>query len=201
MCRALVFNNVAEILVLIVVIAFGRLDFDDRQSLAAQHGNRKFPPEPTLFDEHLGIKSQRLGQRLPDFVNRRTLELKNPHRRAFARGFHNNVAPECVQNLLSLIGARSHKPFGNRDARLRPDAARRVLVHRKRTGTHTCTRVRDLQVFQNTLHAAVFTEASVQRNHRSIVLSAQRHEVGLSRINFMCVASCLLQGLEHARAT
>ena len=98
LCRALVFNNVAEILVLIVVIAFGRLDFDDRQSLAAQHGNREFTPEPTLFDEHLGIKSQRLGQRLPDFVNRCTLELKTPTDEPSPEGF-TTMSPPSVSRI------------------------------------------------------------------------------------------------------
>ena len=197
---ALVLHNVAEILVLVVVIAFGRLDFNDRKGLAAQNGNRKLPPEPALFNEHLVVKTQSLRERLTNLFHGSVLEFVHTHRRAFAGRLDHNVASECVQNFLRLIRTRCHKTLGNRDARLRPDATRRVLIHRKGTGAYTRTRVRNPEVLQHPLHAAVFAEAAVQRNHRSVVLTTQRHEVCLGRINLMRVASGVLQSLQNARA-
>ena len=103
-CRAVVFDGVAEILVLIVVVARRRLDFNHGQGLASENSDRKLTPEAALLHENLAIKLQGLLKSITNRVNRCVLEFRHADRRALAVRLYDDAAAQTCKHSLRLIG-------------------------------------------------------------------------------------------------
>src|SRR4051812_545927 len=57
-CRAEVFRSSSCVLVLVIVSAGFRTDFDDRQRLPIENGHGGFSADNSLFHEHFGIETE-----------------------------------------------------------------------------------------------------------------------------------------------
>jgi hypothetical protein len=205
--RAVVLHVVGEVLVLVVVGAFGRGDAHHRQRArvepVAQHGAGHFLAFDEFLAQHVGVV---LGRQRDGVLHLRiALDLGHADGRALARRLHDHGQAEHVghgHDLLAalLVEGQAHV-LGRRQAVGLPDALGHDLVHGHARSHHTRASVRNAQQFERALHGAVFAMAAMQRDEAACkAFALQLDQFAFGRIEGMRVDAARTQGFEHTGA-
>ena len=159
---------VAEILVLVVVVAFGRHDANDRQGLCriafTQHGASDLIALNELFAQNFTVALGCLLQGLSQVL--RVINLEHTNGRAFSGGLHNEGQAQTLQhfglNGLTQIIALEQHVLGGGYAFRQPHPFGHGFVDANARRHNAGAGVGNAHQFKRTLHRTVFAEAAVQ---------------------------------------
>ena len=138
----------------------------ERYDLAGQRGDRIAVPEHAdldldsveeLLDQDLVVVHEREVD--ADAELRLRVGLRDTHRRAEPRGFHEDRVPERI---LDLVAGAKRDTARDANAALPEHALEQILIHAERRGSNACADVRDARELEQALHGAVLAEGPVQ---------------------------------------
>ena len=87
------------------------------------------------------------------------------------RWFNNQIASQLLNNKPHIRVFCHQHALGDGNVERTPNPFGHRLVDGYRTGANTRAGVRNSQIFKHALNGSVFTKATMQRNHRAVVLT------------------------------
>ena len=195
----MILSLVAEILVLIVVIALRRLYADQRQDLVPEKTGGQFFTGNELFRHHKRIvkRRQRIGLR----QLRSDSHLGQTDGRSLVRRLDDQRQTETLRNTGPIAAGIYHLESRRRDAGRCPHHFRAHLVHRQRRSHYAAAGIRNAHQFQCALHRAVFAVTTVQCNeHAGKAVALELKNLTFGRVKSMGIETALLQCFQHIAA-